>query len=161
MTEKLAALQLISDSDFGCREAILQEFFETWKNDALVVDKWFAVQANSSRGDVVQIVRRLAKHSAFSLQNPNRVRSLLSTFAMANQAGFHAKSGQGYQFLSAMIVEVDKFNPQTAARLVAPLGRWARLVRPKRELMKAALEHVLQHENISDGVRELCVKALK
>lgn len=161
MTEKLAALKLISDSKFESRAATLREFYEEWRDDALVVDKWFAVQANSARSDVVDIVQKLAKHDAFSLQNPNRVRSLVSTFAMGNQAGFHSEGGEGYEFLAEMIVQVDRVNPQTAARLVAPLGRWARLAQTERIQMKEALEHILRQEGISDDVREMCSKSLK
>ena len=160
MTEKLAALNLISDSKFSSRDTTLLDFYETWKDDALVVDKWFAVQANSSRADVVGIVQKLVTHEAFSLQNPNRVRSLVSTFAMGNQAGFHSKGGEGYQFLSDMIIQVDKYNPQTAARLVAPLGRWARLAQTERLQMKRALEHILRQDTISDDVREMCSKSI-
>jgi len=161
MTDKLAALALISDSKFAFRDEILKEFYAAWQHDALVVDKWFAVQANSSRKDIVKIVKRLARHPAFSLRNPNRVRSLVSTFSMGNQAGFHSESGEGYFFLADMITRVDALNPQTAARLVAPLGRWARLSEPARSDMQTALKGILDHQAISDDVREMCNKSLK
>lgn len=160
MTDRMAALSLIADSQFDCRASVLQAFYEDWKNDALVVDKWFAVQANSGRDDVIRQVKQLVKHEAFSIQNPNRLRSVISTFSMLNQAGFHSGGGDGYRFLSEMIVAVDKLNPQTAARLVAPLGRWARMPQEASDQMKAALRWVLDHDGLSDDVRELATKSI-
>lgn len=159
MTDRMAALSLIAHSDFECRKEILHAFHEDWKDDALVVDKWFAVQANSARSDVIEQVKQLTNHPAFSLRNPNRLRSLVSTFAMLNQAGFHTEGGDGYTFLSEMIVAVDVINPQTAARLVAPLGRWSRMPDLAGRQMKEALDWILSHEGLSDDVRELCIKS--
>jgi len=160
MTDRMAALGLVCQSDFECRTEVLERFYADWQDDALVVDKWFAVQANNGRPDVIEQIKRLTKHSSFSYQNPNRLRSLVSTFAMLNQVGFHSSGGEGYRFLSEIIVTVDAINPQTAARLVAPLGRWSRMPEEAKGQMKAALNWVLSHGTLSDDVRELCTKSL-
>ncbi|NVJ68707.1 MAG: aminopeptidase N [Alphaproteobacteria bacterium] len=160
MTDCMAALGQISHSEFGCRQAVLDAFYEKWSANELVVDKWFAVQAQSSRPDTVAQVERLLEHPAFKMQNPNRLRSLVSTFSMLNQVRFHDESGEGYRFLANMIVQVDKINPQTAARLVPPLGRWGRLDEVRRTYMKDALRAVLETSDLSDDVRELAEKSL-
>ncbi|NVJ97537.1 MAG: aminopeptidase N [Alphaproteobacteria bacterium] len=160
MTDRIAALTAISHSEFGCRDEILQEFYEAWKSDDLVVDKWFAVQAQSKRADTVSRIQKLVNHEAFSYKNPNRLRSLVSTFSMLNQTAFHSVGGAGYRFLAEMIVKVDEINPQTAARLVAPLGRWRRLDGPARDEMKASLAYILERKGLSDDVRELVEKSL-
>ncbi len=161
MTDRIAALSLIAHNDFSYRNSVLDEFYHTWASDPLVIDKWFAVQANSARSDVLEQVKALANHSAFSLENPNRLRSLVSTFAMLNQAGFHGNDGAGYRFLGEMIIAVDAINPQTAARLVAPLGRWGRMPEASASLMKDTLTWILGSKSISDDVRELCSKSIQ
>ena len=160
MTDRMAALALVAHSNFECREDVLAGFYAEWAEDALVIDKWFSVQANSGRPDAIDQVKKLVDHPAFSYQNPNRLRSLVSTFAMLNQAGFHTPGGEGYRFLAETIVTVDKVNPQTAARLVAPLGRWLRLPSDAQLKMKLALKRILEEEELSDDVRELCSKSL-
>jgi len=160
MTDCMAALTLISHSEFDCRDEVLAAFYDKWQSNDLVVDKWFAVQAQSKRPDTVSRVWDLIGHKAFTFKNPNRLRSLISTFSMLNQVRFHQQDGEGYRFLAEMIARVDKLNPQTAARLVAPLGRWGRVEDPRRRLMKAALMSVQQAPNISDDVRELVEKSL-
>jgi len=160
MTDCMAALSLISHSDFDCRDKVLQEFYGKWRQNDLVIDKWFAVQAQSKRSDTVSKVRELTQHEAFTFKNPNRLRSLISTFSMLNQVRFHEKSGEGYRFLAEMIARVDELNPQTAARLVAPLGRWGRVEEPRKGFMKDALMSVLKVSNLSDDVRELVEKSL-
>jgi len=158
MTDRLAALSLICNSDFGCRESVLSKFYETWKNDDLVIDKWFAVQAQSTRDDTLDVVKALTVHKDFTIENPNRLRSLVTTYAMLNQSGFHLASGEGYRFLANMIVAVDAINPQAAARMVPPLGRWSRLPDKGATEMKSALDWILDHKRLSDDVRELCTK---
>ncbi len=160
MTDRMAALALVAHSDFGSRQELLSRFYDQWRHNDLVIDKWFAVQAQSKRVDTVHMVKALTDHDAFTLQNPNRLRSLVSSFAMMNQARFHDASGDGYQFLSDMIISVDKVNPQTAARLVAPLGRWNRVDDTRRQLMQKALHDIKTAPGLSDDVRELVEKSL-
>ncbi len=160
MTDRIAALGLIVHGDSSERQAILEEFYNYWKSNDLVVDKWFAVQAQSKRMDTIKSIQKLIKHDAFVLSNPNRLRSVVSTFSMVNQVRFHDADGSGYQFLADMIIEVDKFNPQTAAKLVAPLGRWQRLDASRQELMKKELKRVFDTPNLSNDVSELVGKSL-
>ncbi|WP_262691481.1 aminopeptidase N [Kordiimonas aestuarii] len=159
MTDRMAALVIIAASDFPARDEMLAAFYNTWQRDDLVVDKWFAVQGQSSRPDAVEAVQQLMQHPAFKVANPNRLRSLISSFAMLNQVRFHTVDGAGYRLLADTIAHVDKINPQTAARLVAPLGRWRRLPEARQALMKAALEGLLAQVESAD-VRELVEKSL-
>ncbi len=160
MTDRMIALQLIAHGKMDIRPHVLEAFYAKWQDDALVIDKWFAVQALSKRDDTVDIVRALTKHSAFTYKNPNRVRSLVSSFSMMNQVRFHTAGGEGYRFLAETIVEVDKVNPQTAAKLFAPLGRYRRLDENASLHMQDALMWIMSHKNLSDDVRELCEKSL-
>ena len=161
MTDRMAALGLIASSDFECRLRILDGFYQQWQGNALVVDKWFAVQAMSSRTDTLERVKELTNHPAFFIQNPNRVRSLVSSFSMLNQVRFHEEGGEGYRFVSDMIIAIDVLNPQTAARMIAPIGRWARMQKDAGEHMQAALKFILSNNRISSDVRELCSKSLE
>jgi len=161
MTDRMAALQLITHSDAADRSTILDSFYCDWQENALVIDKWFAVQAQSKRADTPDIVRLLTEHESFNFKNPNRVRSLVACFSMLNQVGFHVSGGAGYRFLADMILRVDSFNPQTAAKLVAPLGRWRRVNAIAAKQMQESLKHVLGDTSISADVRELCTKSLE
>jgi aminopeptidase N len=160
MTDQIAALSLISSSDFSYRNDALMEFFEQWKNEALVVDKWFAVQALSKRADTLQNIRSLLKHQYFSFVNPNRLRALVSSFSILNQAGFHDAGGEGYAFLADVVEKVDSINPQTAARLVAPLGQWKRLDTERQRKIQSLLGKMAKKHTLSDDVRELVEKSL-
>lgn len=159
MTDRIAALAMIASSDMADREAVLEAFYTEWQHDDLVIDKWFAVQGQSTRKDAVARVLELMQHPAFKLANPNRLRSLVTSFSMLNQARFHEADGSGYRLLADTIARVDKINPQTAARLVAPLGRWRRMGEDRQVLMKTALER-LRAQVESDDVRELVDKSL-
>ena len=124
-----------------------------------MLDKWFAVQALATRDDTVAVVEGLARHPDFTLSNPNRMRSLVGAFA-ANQRAFHDSSGRGYCFLGDMILAVDRLNPQTAARLVPPLGRWRRFDPARQDLMKAELERIVATPGLSKDVFEQASKSL-
>ncbi|MCJ9430357.1 aminopeptidase N [Kordiimonas marina] len=160
MTDQMAALSLVTDSDFACRKVVLDDFYAQWKDNTLVIDKWFAVQANSKREDTVEVVRALTNHEAFTIKNPNRLRSLVSSFSMLNQVRFHSEDGAGYRFLADMIEAVDAINPQMAAKLVAPLGRWRRLEGRARDMMQESLRKIAGNAATSDDVRELVEKSL-
>jgi aminopeptidase N len=159
MTDRQAALGILASSDAAERHGALAAFYDRYRSDALVLDKWFTVQALSTRDDTPEAVEALARHPDFTLANPNRLRSLVGAFA-ANQRGFHEASGRGYRFLADMIVAVDGLNPQTAARLVAPLGRWRRFDAARAELMKAELARILGHPGLSKDVFEQVSKSL-
>lgn len=159
MTDRMAALGLLASSAAPEREAALQAFYDRYRSDALVLDKWFMIQAMSTRPDTLQQVTKLAAHPDFSLTNPNRLRSLVGAFA-ANQPRFHDASGAGYRFLADQVLAVDKLNPQSAARLVAPLGRWRRFDAVRGGQMRAQLERIVAQPDLSKDVYEIASKSL-
>ncbi|HEY0625695.1 MAG TPA: aminopeptidase N [Allosphingosinicella sp.] len=159
MTDRQGALGMLANSDAAERTAALNAFYERYRSDPLVLDKWFSVQALSSRDDTLQQVTVLAKHPDFTLSNPNRLRALVGALA-ANQRAFHAASGEGYRFLADMILAVDKLNPQTAARLVPPLGRWRRFDEARQALMQAELQRIVDTPGLSKDVFEQASKSL-
>jgi aminopeptidase N len=160
MTDRQGALgTLVNSAAEAERSAALDGFYGRYRHIALVLDKWFTAQALSTRADVIDEVARLAEHPDFTLANPNRLRSLVGAFA-ANQRGFHHASGRGYRFLADMIIAADKLNPQTAARFVAPLGRWRRFGAARAALMKAELERIVAEPGVSKDVFEQASKSL-
>jgi len=159
MTDRQGALGALASSDSPERHGALAAFYERYRSDPLVLDKWFTVQALSTRDDTLDSVEALARHPDFTLSNPNRMRSLVGAFA-ANQRAFHHCSGRGYRFLADMILAVDRLNPQTAARLVPPLGRWRRFDAGRQDLMKAELERIVATAGLSKDVFEQASKSL-
>ena len=153
----LNALMLVGGEAF---EAGLADFYDRWKSEPLVIDKWFALQGRDPSPGALGRVMGLTAHPAFDQKNPNRLRALISSFATANPARFHDPSGAGYRFLADTILAVDSFNPMTAARLVEPLGGWRRYSPELGALMKAALERIAGTEGLSKNVYELATKAL-
>ncbi len=160
MTDRVDALVKLVTTSGPERKAALEDYYSRWENDALVIDKWFSLQAMSSRPQAMEDVQTLLKHDAFSMLNPNRVRSLVGAFASGNPIHFHAKSGRGYSFLSERILELNKTNPQIAARFVSPLGQWRRYDEERQELMKAELTKILNEPNLSSHVYEMVNKSL-
>jgi aminopeptidase N len=158
MTDTLAALTVLAGVDCPDRDAALAAFHARWREDPLVLDKWFSIQAGSHLADTPARVRALARHADFDLRNPNRVRALVGAFA-ANQARFHDASGDGYRFLAETILSLDPLNPQVAARMVAPLAQWRRLEPGRAALMRAAVETVLAAPGLSRNTREMAGKA--
>jgi aminopeptidase N len=153
----LNALMLIGGETF---DAALADFYERWKSEPLVIDKWFALQARDPDEGALGRVMGLTAHPAFEPKNPNRLRALVSTFAAFNPARFHDPSGAGYRFLADQILAVDGYNPMTAARLVEPLGGWRRYKPELGALMKAELQRIAATEGLSKNVYELATKAL-
>ena len=161
MTDQGAALAAIINSDCADRTAIISAFYDQWQHEALVIDKWFMMQAVSTHPETLGRIHDLYTHDAFTLKNPNRMRALVLAFASANPLYFHHVSGSGYAFLKKAIVEVDALNPQVAARMVAPLGRWKRVDKARQTLMVSALQEIADTSGISDDVRELVNKSLE
>jgi aminopeptidase N len=159
MTDRQGALMVLASLDGPEREAAFAKFYERYRDDSLVLDKWFALQAAAQRADTVDMVEMLAKHPAFSARNPNRWRALVSNFA-ANQWAFHHASGRGYGFVTDMILEVDRINPQVAARQVPSLGRWKRFEPRRAELMRGELERIVKTPGLSKDVFEQVSKSL-
>jgi aminopeptidase N len=160
MTDVVAALRLLVDDGGAVGEEALAEYYERWKGDQLVLDKWFAIQATSKREDTLQRVRRLLSHPDYAITNPNRVRSLVGAFCMGNQHRFHAADGAGYRFLAERVLELDPVNPQIASRLLQAMVRWRRFDTARQGLMRAALERILEVENLSNDVYEVASKSL-
>ncbi|MCU7877337.1 MAG: aminopeptidase N [Candidatus Thiodiazotropha sp. (ex Lucinoma borealis)] len=160
MTDVMAALSCLSNSDCAERVGALAAFEAKWQDDPLVMDKWFSVQAISRLPGALQRVRALMNHPAFSLRNPNKVRSLIGVFCSANLSEFHAADGSGYTFLTDQVLELDGLNPQIAARLMRIMSRWRRYDDERQALMHAEFERVLSHTNISKDLFEIATKCL-
>jgi aminopeptidase N len=159
MTDRQGALAILGNSDSPEREPALAGFYERYKGDDLVIDKWFSSQALSTREDTLERVFELLRHPDFRLGNPNRMRSLLGALG-ANQRALHSRDGRGYRFLADSILAVDKINPQNAARLVPPLGRWRRFGEVRGARMRAELERLLASPGLSKDVFEQVSKSL-
>jgi aminopeptidase N len=159
MTDRQAALGILSHMDAPEREQALEAFYARYRDNALVLDKWFTTQAFSLRQDTPEVVASLAQHPDFTLSNPNRVRSLYGAFA-GNQASFHSADGRGYSLLADLIIALDPKNPQTAARMIPPLGRWKRFDEGRARLMREALERILGAPGLSRDVTEQASKSL-
>lgn len=160
MTDVLAAMGALNDSDRPERAEVLADFERRWAGDALVMDKWFTLQALSRRADVLQQVRRLLAHPLYDAKNPNKVRGLIGSFSAGNRQHFHAADGSGYRFLAEQVVATDRINKQLAARLVLPLGPWRRYDPARQTLMRAALEEILASPGLSKDVYEIVAKSL-
>ena len=160
MTDAMGGLNALLQIGGAPLEHALADFYETWKHEPLVIDKWFAVQARSPSEDVLGRVMALTTHPAFDSKNPNRLRALVQSFASGNPARFHDPSGAGYRFLADQILMVDGFNPMIAARLIEPLGAWRRYKPELGAQMKAQLQRIAAHPGISKNVLELASKAI-
>ena len=159
MTDVMAALSLLVDSGHPGRDEVLATFEQRWRHDPLVMDKWFAVQATSTRPDTLVRVQSLMRHPAFSMRNPNKVRALVGAFANGNPLRFHAADGSGYRFLRDQVLALDPDNPQIAARLLRTLARWQRYDEGRRRGMRDALQSVLDAK-VSRDVYEIAAKSL-
>ncbi|MEN9898348.1 MAG: hypothetical protein RLZZ66_1997 [Pseudomonadota bacterium] len=160
MTDQMAALAVIVNNAHPEKQACLTQFYKQWENEALVIDKWFALQASCPQADAFETIQALRNHFAFDLKNPNRVRSLIGAFSQNNPVNFHAKNGQGYQFLADTIIELNEINPQVASRMLTPLTAWRKVNLNAQELMKNQLQRIMETENISNDVYELASKSL-
>ena len=163
MTDQFAALRALVHSTAEEGQALgaeaLEEFFQQWQHEALVVDQWFAVQAVNPRNDALESVIELMEHSAFSIKNPNKVRSLIGAFCGQNHVNFHALSGAGYEFLADRVIELDKLNPQIASRLITPLTRWKKYDSKRQALMQAQLQRIKATPDLSKDAFEVVEKS--
>jgi len=160
MTDAIGGLSALTLIGGELYERALSDFYERWKDEPLVIDKWFAAQARDPDEGALGRVMGLTAHPAFEAKNPNRLRALVSTFANFNPVRFHDPSGAGYRFLADQILATDGFNPMTAARLVEPLGGWRRYKPQLGALMKAELQRILATPNLSKNVFELVSRSL-
>ncbi|MER9686924.1 aminopeptidase N [Mesorhizobium sp. M0139] len=162
MTDRAAALTVLAHRHDGSPEAIkaLADFEARYGADPLVMDKWFQIQASVPGRRTVDTVRELTGHAAFSMANPNRVRSLVGTFASANQTGFHRADGEGYRFFTQTVLEVEKRNPQVAARLATALRSWRSLEPGRQAKAREALLAIAGAENLSADLRDIVERTL-
>jgi aminopeptidase N len=159
MTDVISALVNIANNDCPEREVLLAEFYEAWKSDPLVMDKWLAIQATSRLPGTLDKVKELTKHPAFTMRNPNKVRALIGAFS-SNSVRFHDPSGAGYAFIADNVLAIDQKNPQIASRLVSAFTIWKRYEVKRQTLMKAQLERILRTGKLSKDVFEIVTKSL-
>lgn len=160
MTDTLAAIRGLILMESPLAANALSNFESKWRADALVMDKWFMMQATKPGPDTVNKVKELIQHPAFSIQNPNKVRSLIGVFAMLNPTGFHAADGSGYTFHADRVIELDVLNPQVAARMASAFNRWKRYDENRKMLMKTQLQRIAAVDNLSSDVSEIVNNAL-
>jgi aminopeptidase N len=162
MTDRFNALIALVISGHELAAQALALFHALFKNEALVIDKWFGLQASAPDrgGHILPIVRQLMQHPDFNLRNPNRARSLIFSYCSANPGGFHRSDAAGYVYWSERVIELDAINPQVAARLARALDRWKKLAEPYRQAAKAAIERVAAKSDLSNDVREVVTRAL-
>jgi aminopeptidase N len=159
MTDRQGALSALCGLDSPCREAKLAAFHARHAGNALVIDKWFSLQAGSLHPQAIAHVKALVGHPDFTMHNPNRVRALYMSFAV-NAGAFHAADGEGYRLIADLILALDPINPQTAARFVPSLGRWRRIEPGRSALMRAELERIVGAPGLSRDTFEQVSKSL-
>ena len=160
MTDQIAALAALAQTDTPERVAALASFHAQWRGEELVLDKWFAIQATSALPGTVAAVQALMGHADFDLRNPNRVRALVGAFSASNQIRFHDASGAGYRLLADVLIALDPINGQTAARMLNPLGGWQRHEPGRAALMRGELERILAQPGLSRFSYEKASKSL-
>jgi len=159
MTDRQGALMVLASLKAPQRTHKLIDFYQRYRDNPLVIDKWFAIQAGSLHPSALEHVKALGRHEDFTLRNPNRVRSLYMAFA-GNPNAFHAADGEGYRMIEELILALDPINPQTAARFVPPLGRWRRIEPQRAKLMRAALERIVAAPALSRDTYEQVTRSL-
>lgn len=159
MTDSLAALNAAVSAQLSCHEQLLNSYEQRWHQDGLVMDKWFTIQATSP-GDTLEKVRNLLQHRSFSMTNPNRVRALIGAFIQGNPAAFHARDASGYQFAVEILSDLNRRNPQVAARMIEPLIRFRRYDQQRQQQMCHALKQLKSLDQLSRDLYEKISKAL-
>ncbi|MDP2438080.1 MAG: aminopeptidase N C-terminal domain-containing protein, partial [archaeon] len=162
MTDSLAALSSSVAASLPSRDELLDHFEKRWHSEALVLDKWFSLNAAILPvASAIPRIQTLMEHPSFSLNNPNRVYSLIGSFASGNPAAFHSLDGTGYAFLGDVLLKLDDINPQTTSRLVDPLLRWKRYGPQRGQLMLAQLKRLSIKVNLSSDLSEKLHKAIQ
>ena len=160
MTDVLAAMQAAKLGELPVLQQMMTEFESKWQHDGLVMDNWFRIQATSPAANCLSVVQSLLSHSAFSMQNPNRLRALIGSFTAANPHRFHAIDGSGYRFLREILDELNQTNPQVAARLITPLLQFKRFDSTRQALMKQELQQLAARTDLSNDLFEKVSRAL-
>ena len=160
MTDCVAALGALTNSDCPERPDALKWFYEKWKDEQLVIDKWFTVQATSTLPNTLEEVKNLMNHKDFDIKNPNRVRSLIGAFCQGNHALFHSADGSGYMFAADQISILDSINSQIAARLARAFDRWRQFSEQHQAHAKHALTRIQNQPNLSKDTTEVITRTL-
>ena len=162
MTDRFNALAALVSSGHELAASALQRFHAMFRNEPLVLDKWFALQAGAPDrgGNVLPVVKQLMAHPDFNIRNPNRARSVIFSYCSGNPGGFHRSDAAGYVFWSDRVIELDAINPQVAARLARALDRWKKLAEPLRGAAREAIARVAAKPDLSNDVREVVTRAL-
>ncbi len=162
MTDRFGALAALVGSDHELAQPALQRFHAMFRDEALVLDKWFALQAGAPdrNGNILPAVRALMTHADFQIKNPNRARSVIFSYCNANPGAFHRADGAGYAYWADRVLELDTFNPQVASRLARAMDRWRKLAEPYRTLAREAIERVAAQSTLSNDVREVVTRSL-
>jgi aminopeptidase N len=160
MTDAQSAFVVLGDLTHPRRDEVIEAFYARWKDDPLVLDKWFTIQAASARVDTLSRVQALAKHADFNMGNPNRVRSLIGAFCSGNQVRFHGAAGGGYAFLADNVLALNESNPQVASRMASIFNDWRRYDEDRQTLMQSQLERIAGSGSLSKDVYEIVDRAL-
>lgn len=159
MTDRLAAFSALLHSDYNKKQEIIASFYEDWHHDALVMDKWLAMQAMMPNKNTLATVHELSSHTTFSNTNPNKVRALIGAFT-SNMHAFHRLDGAGYEFVASQIIELNELNPQIAARLVGTFNNWRNYAEPYANNMCVQLKRIADTPQLSKDISEIVGKAL-
>ena len=160
MTDEIAALGVLAHIPGKEREAAIDAFYRAHEGEPLVIDKWFALQAVIAEPGTLDRVKNLMNHKAFSYTNPNRMRALVGAFAAFNPTQFNAKDGSGYEFIAAIVIDLDAKNPQVAARLLSAFKSWRSLEAKRRSLAERALRRVASVASLSPDVKDIVDRSL-
>lgn len=160
MTDQIAALGVIVNTNHPEKQSALNSFYQQWQHEALVIDKWFTLQACSIMPNTFVVVQDLITHPAFDFKNPNRVRSLIGAFSQNNQLHYHAENGEGYAFLADQVIALNSLNPQVASRMMSALTSWRHFDEQRQQLIKNQLQRIMQTSDISPDVYEIASKSL-
>lgn len=161
MTDTMAAMSAANSAQLACRESLMADYSDKWKHDGLVMDKWFILQGTNPAQNVLDVIKQTMDHEAFSLKNPNRIRSLVGSFLNANPVNFHAKSGEGYRFAGEILRELNNSNPQVASRLIDPLLKFRLYDEERQALIKTELEMLKSMDDLARDLFEKVTKALE
>jgi aminopeptidase N len=160
MTDRMAALETLAQHDRPERATVLDDFYRRYADDPLIIDKWLALQAIIPEPATLDRVRALTGHPAFSMANPNRVRSLIGAFAQANHTQFNRLDGLGYDFVADTVLKLDPKNPQVAARIMGAFRSWRALEARRRQRAEATLRRVAATSNLSSDVHDIVARTL-
>lgn len=160
MTDQLSAVNILANHECEYRRLALDDFYEQWKSDNQVVEKWLAIQSGADLPASLLKVKKLMQHPAFSMSNPNKIRAVIGSFCGINAVSFHAENGEGYEFLTDQVLVLDKSNPQIAARLLQIMIRWQRYDQSRQALMKKQFKRILKTKPLSKDVFEIASRAI-